>query len=214
VIRETSNGEKTRGSRVLEIIAVLLLGITTVGTAWCGYQASQWNGAQSDLARQSSDDQVEASRLFGLGSQKVAYDNSTIAEYAIASQQGNQKLMDFYRKTLVRPDFLPILDKWEAEVRAGGTPTSLFTDTAYVDQQFGGYRATVDKAATATLASQAAATTANAYVVTTILLAVALFFAGVTASFQYTPARVFLLILALATVAVAASRLADLPVVW
>lgn len=198
----------------MEIIAVLILGITTVGTAWCGYQASQWNGAQSDLARESSDDQVEASRLFGLGSQKVAYDNSTIADYAIAAQQSNQQLMDFYRKTLVRPDFIPILDRWIAEVKAGGTPTSLFTDTAYLDQQFGDYRAATDKAEKATLASQAAGQTANAYVVTTILLAVALFFAGVTSSFRYAPARVFLLILALATIAVSASRLADLPVIW
>ena len=49
---------------------------------------------------------------------------------------------------------------------------------------------------------------------TTILLAVALFFAGVTSSFQYAPARVFLIILALGTIAIAASRLADLPVIW
>ena len=48
--------------------------------------------------------------------------------------------------------------------------------------------------------------------ITTILLAVALFFAGVTASFRYRPARVLLLLLAVGTVAVAASRLAELPI--
>ncbi len=208
------NGETPRSHRLLEIIAVLILGITTVGTAWCGYQASQWNGAQSDLARESSDDRVEASRLFGLATQKVAYDSNIIANYAIAAQQGNDKLTEFYRKTLVRPAFMPILDSWIAEAQAGGTPASLFTDTAYLDQQFGDYRAATDKAEKATQASQAAGQTANAYVVTTILLAVALFFAGVTSSFKYVPARVFLLILALGTIAVAASRLADLPIIW
>ena len=99
-------------------------------------------------------------------------------------------------------------------VDAGGTPTSLFTDSTYLDQQFGDYKAAVDKAEQATQASQAAGDTANGYVVTTILLAVALFFAGVTSSFQYAPARVFLIILALGTIAIAASRLADLPVIW
>ena len=212
--QDAQSGETPRSHKLLEIIAVLLLGITTVGTAWCGYQASQWNGAQSDLARESSDDRVEASRLFGLATQKVAYDSNIIVNYAIAAQQGNNKLTEFYRKTLVRPDFAPILDRWIAEVRAGGTPTGLYADTAYLDQQFGDYRAAVDKAEKATQASQVAAATANAYVVTTILLAVALFFAGVTSSFKYVPARVFLLILALGTVAVAASRLADLPVIW
>ena len=206
--------EKPQSHRLLEIIAVLILGISTVGTAWCGYQASQWNGAQGDLARESSDNRVEAGRLFGLATQKVAYDSSIIGDYAIAAQQGNEQLLAFYRKTLVRPDFAPILDKWIAEVRAGGTPTNLFEDAAYLDQQFGDYRSAVVRAEAATQASQAAGTTGDSYVVTTILLAVALFFAGVTSSFQYAPARVFLLILAIGTIAVSASRLADLPVIW
>ena len=47
---------------------------------------------------------------------------------------------------------------------------------------------------------------------TTILLAVALFFGGVTSSFRYKPARALLIVFALATIAVAASRLADLPI--
>jgi hypothetical protein len=47
-------------------------------------------------------------------------------------------------------------------------------------------------------------------VITTILLA-APFFAGITSFSRYTPARAFLLILALGT-PVAATRLADLPI--
>jgi hypothetical protein len=199
-----TGAEPRRNNRFLEVIAVLLLGITTVGTAWCGYQASQWNGEQGDLARESSDERVEANRLFGLATQKTSYDSSIIAQYATAARNGDQQLMDFFKSSLVRPEFLPTLESWEAQVRAGGTPTSLFEDQAYLDAQ---------SEATG-LASQAAGDTANSYVVTTILLAVALFFAGVTSSFQFTPARVFLLILGFATLGVAASRLADLPVIW
>jgi len=200
--------------RVLEVVAVLLLGITTVGTAWCGYEASQWNGQQSDLARQSSDERVEAGRLFGLATQKVAYDSSIIAQYAIAAQAGNTALTDFYRKTLVRSDFLPVLDKWIAEVKAGGTPTNLTEDQDYLNAQFADYKAATAKAEALSAESQQAGNTGDQYVVTTILLAVALFFAGVTSSFRYRPAQAFLLILAIGTVAVATSRLADLPVLW
>jgi len=214
VTDEAQGGYTQRSHKLLEIIAVLILGITTVGTAWCGYQASQWNGAQSDLARESSDELVEASRLFGLATQKVSYDSTIIANYAIAVQEGDDQLTEFYRKTLVRPDFTATLDKWIAEVRAGGTPTSLFEDTAYLDQQFADYQTATAKAEKATQASQAAGETANAYVLTTILLAVALFFAGVTSSFRYLPTQAFLLILALGAVAGAALRLADLPVLW
>ena len=205
--------EQTRPvSRFLEIIAVLLLGITTVGTAWCGYQASQWNGEQGELARQGSDQRVEASRLFGLATQRVSYDANLIGRYAEATQSGNTTLAQFYRTNLVRPDFLPVLDQWETQVRAGQTPTSLFEDPAFLTAQFGDYQKTVGQAESLTQASQQAEATAGAYVITTILLAVALFFAGVTSSFRYTPARAFLLILALGTVAVAAARLADLPI--
>lgn len=206
--------EPNRNNRFLEVIAVLLLGITTVGTAWCGYQASQWNGQQSDLARASSDQRVEANRLFGLATQKTSYDASIIAQYAEIYRQGDQTLLDFFKKTLIRPDFLPTLQAWETEVRAGGTPTSLFSDQAYIDSQFGGYKDAAAQSEATGLASQAAGDTGNSYVVTTILLAIALFFAGVTSSFLYTPARVFLLILGFGTLAVAALRLSDLPVIW
>jgi hypothetical protein len=181
--------------RLIEIVAVLMLGITTVGTAWCGYEASQWNGQQSDLARQSSDERVEAGRLFGLATQKVAYDSSIIAQYAVAAQAGNTALTDFYRKTLVRTDFLPVLDKWIAEVKAGGTPTNLTEDQDYLNAQFKDYKAATASAEALSAESQAAGNTGDQYVVTTILLAVALFFAGVTSSFRYRPAQAFLLIL-------------------
>jgi hypothetical protein len=202
----------TLGERLIEIIAVLLLGIATVGTAWCGYQSSQWNGAQTDLARESSDERVEAGRLFGLASQKIAYDANIVAQYAQAIVQGDDNLAQFYRKNLVRPPFLPLLDEWQAELAAGGTPTSLFQDQAYLDTQFGDYQKAVDQAEAFSQLSQEASATSDEYVITTILLAIALFFAGVTSSFRYQPARVLLVLLAVGTVAVAAVRLADLPI--
>ena len=208
----SDKSESTFGDRVLEIIAVLILGITTVGTAWCGYQASEWNGAQQDLARTSSDERVEGSRLFGLATQKVAYDAGLVAQYAQAVQSGNTQLAQFYRNNLVRAPFLPLLEQWEADIKNGTSPASLFEDPAYLQSQFGDYDAASARAEQASLESQVAAANADSYVITTILLAVALFFAGVTASFRYRPARVLLLLLAVGTVAVAASRLADLPI--
>ena len=165
-----------------------------------------------DLARAASDERVEASRLFGLATQRFSYDAGIIGRYAEATQSGNTALAQFYRTNLVRPDFLPVLDQWETQLRAGQTPTNLFEDPAYRDAQFGDYLKAVDRAEVLTQASQQAGENANACVITTILLAVALFFAGITSSFRYTPARALLLILALGTLAVAATRLADLPV--
>ena len=51
---------RARRGRVLEVLAVMLLGVATIGSAWCGYQATRWNGKETDYARESSDLQVEA----------------------------------------------------------------------------------------------------------------------------------------------------------
>jgi hypothetical protein len=205
-------GTLSAADRLIEIIAVLLLGLTTIGTAWCGFQAAQWNGLSGDMARASAEQHIDSARLYGVATQRVSYDSQIVAQYAEAKSAGNTQLLRFYRNSLMRPDFLPTLNRWEAEVDAGRFPTGLTEDRDYVTTQLLDYRKAVARAAASTAASQDAGQSADAYVATTILLAAALFFAGVTSSFRYRPARVFLLLAAIGTVAVAASRLAGLPI--
>lgn len=198
--------------RLLELIVVLILGITTVGTAWCGFQATRWNGQSSDLNGVATTQRVEGSRLFGVATQKITYDSMMVAKYAEASQQGNVKLQQFYRQSVIRPEFLPVLDRWEASVKAGDQTVGVFEDEDYLAEQFAAYEQTVAAAEQAAQESSRAGEIAEAYVGTTILLATALFFAGVTTSFRYRMARILLLILATGAVAIAASRIADLPI--
>jgi len=210
---KTDKVRATRGDRIIEIIAVLMLGIATLGSAWSGYQASQWNGRQNDDARAATDARVEASRQFGLATQKVAYDASMVAQYAQAFIDGNEKLTTFYRTTLFRPGFLPVIDRWEAAVRAGGSPPSnLFQDTQYISEVFVDYQAAEVVADTATRKSAEAGSLGDDYVLMTLLLASALFFAGVTTSFRLRVPRLMLLAAAGLTIAYAASRLVTLDV--
>ena len=199
--------------RFLELIVVVLLGITTVGTAWCGFQAARWNGQSGDLTGVASVQRVEGSRLFGLATQKVTYDSMVVAKYAEASQQRNVELLEFYRRSVVRPEFLPFLDRWEAAVRSGKPTVGVFEDKDYLAEQFADYNKTVVAAEQAARESQEADEVAESYVGTTILLAVALFFAGVTSSFKSRFARILLLIAATGSVAVAAARIATLPII-
>ena len=206
------NEEKTFFDRLLEIIAVLLLAVTTLGTAWCGYQASQWSGVQTDDNRVEAEHRLESNRQFGLAVQTASYDSSMVAQYAQAIQAGNTGLAQFYRQSLIRPAFLPTLDAWEAQVQAGQYPTPLVEDQAYVGGLRAGYLDQQAQADAAAAQSQIAGANAQSYVLNTIVLAVALFFAGVTSSFRYQPARAMLIILSLVTIAYAASRVADLPI--
>jgi len=210
----TTDAPRQRSNdRLLEVVAVILLGIATVGSAWCGYQASQWNGEEAKLGRAASDQKVEASRLFGLATQAISYDSNMVAQYAQALRSGDVNLQQFIRGTLMRAAFLPILDQWEAQVKAGNQPGNLFTDQAYLDTQLAGYYAADAKAQADLAASQEAGRNADDYVLTTLGLAVALFFSGVAGSFKFRAVRVLLLVGAAVTIGVVASRLADLPVV-
>ena len=168
-----------RGDRLLEIFAVLLLGIATVGTAWCGYQAAQWNGAQHDLRPRS----VRPARR---GSQAVrARDPETQLRQQLARPvragrgAGNDKLplLPHHPGT---PGF-PSRPRPVGDPATGrANPDQPVPGPEYLDAQLADYQPAVDRAAASTAASQQASKTADAYVATTILLAVALFFAGVT----------------------------------
>jgi len=200
--------------KLIELIAVLLLGLSTLGTAWCAYEATQWGGESSDLGRQAAQQSVENARLFGLATQTIAYDSMTVAQYAQAVSDGNTRLRAFYRESVIRPDFLPTLTRWEAQVRAGRAPVPLGQDPEYLATQLAPYEKSVAASAEISRKSEEAGTTASAYVSVTILLAVALFFSGVVSTFRYRAARVLLLAASLATLGVAASRLASLPVLF
>lgn len=204
----------TRGvlsDRILEIVAVLLLGVATVGTAWCGLQSTLWNGEQDDLSMQAANQRVEASRLFGFAAQTIAYDANVLSQYADAVIEGDTRRQTFYRKVLMRPDFVPFLDKWAAELKAGSTP-NLTEDSSYRQAISAKYREAEGTAEDLAQQASEAGQIGDAYVLTTVLLATSLFFAGVTSSFRYPVVRTALLVGCVLAIALAASRMIDLPV--
>jgi hypothetical protein len=199
-------------NRLTEMIAVVLLGIATIGTAWCGYQSSRWNAEQQDLGRAASDLRVEANREFGLATQQVQYDANLLAQYARAVSDGDTRLQEFFRTSMMRAEFVPLLDEWQAEVEAGGSPGNLLEAPGYLDAQLGGYQETQRRAEATDLEAREASENGDDYVLMTLMLATALFFAGVTTSFKVRAARLVLLACATASIAYALSRIATLPV--
>jgi len=198
---------------LIEVFAVVLLAVATLGSAWCGYQATRWNGEEADRARQATDARVEASRQFGLSTQKVAYDSTIVAQYAEAYEAGNERLMSFYRTVLIRPDFLPVIERWQQDVAADGTaPTNLLQDDQYLTAQFAEYNSADAHANALNIESQEASEIGDDYVLTTLLLASALFFAGVTTSFRMRIPRLLLLVCAALTIAYATARVVTLDV--
>lgn len=200
------------GDRFLEILAVVLLGVATVGTAWCGLQSALWNGRQDDLALAASNQRVEASRLYGLATQTLAYDSNLVGLYAQAVLAEDERSQQFYREVLMRPGLLPFLDTWQAQIESGGETPNLVTDESYLSSLQGDYRAAEEETERLTAEASEAGQVGDSYVLTTVLLAVSLFFAGVTSSFRYPAVRTALLVGCSLAIALAAVHIIDLPV--
>lgn len=207
-----SDDRSERQGRLMEFLAVLLLGLATVGSAWCAFQASRWNDEESRAARRSAEAQLESNRLFGAGTQALAYDAGILAQYADALANDRTDLTAFYRESLVRPEFLPVLDDLESRAANGEPLGNLFENDDYLDSLRGPTQEADARALAATLESQEAANNADDFLLTTLFMASALFFAGVTSSFKTRSARLLLIAAAGLALAVGVSRLVDLPV--
>ena len=195
------------------MLAVLLLGVGSVATAWCGIQASRWNGEEAVESRDAGITRIDASEAFSLGTQKFAYDANIATQYASAVADDNEELREFIRENLMRPEFLPVLDRWEASIRAGDHSFNLFTDEEYLDSLFAASTAKAAESDAGLERSNEASDNADEYLLMTLLTATALFFAGVTTSFLSRPARLALLAVAATILTFTAARLIDLPVV-
>ncbi|MFV0525296.1 MAG: hypothetical protein ACK5RL_12470 [Acidimicrobiales bacterium] len=203
-----------RDSRLIEVMAVVLLALSTVASAWCAYQSTRWNGEEATLARESTDDRVEATRLFSFGTQTVAYDSSIASAYAEAYVNGDVDLQNFYRNVLARPEFVPVLDEWASTAEAGDSRLgSLLTDEDYLAGQLAGYEEAMAASDAAANEAGDAGQVADRYIVLTLVLAGALFFAGVTSSFRSRAVQLALLTMAGVLVAFTVGQLVDLPVV-
>jgi hypothetical protein len=203
--------------RFLEVLAVILLGIATVGTAWCALQSQLWSGESDRIANVATAEHAEANRLYGLATQMIAYDAATVTSYAQAVASHQPVLQEFYRTSLVRKGFLSYLDAWEAQVKAGGPTQNLMDNKPYLDEVLAPYRDAQARADADTRAGEDAGRLGDVYTLATVLLAVSLFFAGVTSSFRSPSLRVALLAACLLTILISGFRLADLaiaPATW
>lgn len=190
----------------------MLLGLATVGSAWSAYQVSQWNGTETDEARIAASHRIDASREYALATQTIAYDAAVVSQFAQAVALDNENLQAFLRTTLVRPAFAPILEEWEQQIANGEQPTNLLQDEEYKSNLFAPSTAADEAAAAASILSEDAGANSDDYVLLTLFFATALFFAGVTASFNTRFTKIVLLSAATCTLLFAGVQLLTYPV--
>ncbi len=183
--KQPATSAKDPRDRAIEVLTVVLLGVATVASAWCAYQASRWNGIETDEARATTEARVEQARLFATGTQVGSYDSNVLLAYAQAVAADQPSLAEFIRTTLMRPEFAPVLETWEQEVEADTAQLSpIPANEDYTAALFAGSKAAEQSAVEASARAAAAGSNAEAYLMTTLFMASALFFAGVVSSFD------------------------------
>ncbi|MBD8058309.1 hypothetical protein IC607_04920 [Cellulomonas sp. JH27-2] len=86
-----------------EIVVVVLLSVTTIMTAWVGFQSSKWGGAMSISFSQASSARIEANRYESVVNRKTSLQANLFAQWAAAYADKNTELADFLADRFPEP---------------------------------------------------------------------------------------------------------------
>jgi hypothetical protein len=164
-----------------EGVATVLLVVAAVATSWSSYQATRWNGEQAAAAGRTNAIRIEASRADGLAEAQTQIDVATFIAWAEADVTGDRQLADFVMDRF-REEFRPAFDAWTATApltNPDAPPTPFAMDEYRLESQQQAEE--LDARAEASAAEvRANIQRASNYVLTVVLYAVALFFAGMS----------------------------------
>jgi hypothetical protein len=168
-------------TRLLEIVAAVLLSAATLATAWSGYQASRWNGEQAKATARGNASRVEATRASGIANRNAQIDIALFIQWVDAYATGETELTDFYRRRF-REEFKPAFDAWIATrpLQNPRAPLSPFAMPQYVlaaEEKARELEATAEMSAAEARRNVQRATN---YVLAVTLFAASLFFAGIS----------------------------------
>jgi hypothetical protein len=211
---EGKSGAPERGERLLELFAILLLSLTTLATAWSGYQAARWSGEQSQSFARASTMRIKSQAQSTLAGQLRIDDLVMFNSWLDAREAGDGELAAIYRRRF-RPEFLPAFEAWTAQ--RPFTSRSAVPGPLYMPE----YRL-AETSRAAELDAQAdklyrAGTAAKAnddhYILSTLFFAAVLFFAGISLRLDWRPLRYVVLGMASVLLLTGVAYLLTLPVV-
>ena len=90
--------EKRPAGHVRETIVLIVLSITAVLTAWCGFQSAKWSGEMSVAFSEASSSRIEAARQSGIANAALQADLTIWGVYVQARAQGDTALTTYVEK--------------------------------------------------------------------------------------------------------------------
>lgn len=86
-----------------EVVVVVLLSVTTILTAWVGFQSSKWGGAMSISFSQASTARIEATRYEGVANRKISVQATLFSQWAAAYAANDTALAEFLSARFPEP---------------------------------------------------------------------------------------------------------------
>jgi hypothetical protein len=170
----------------IEIVSAILLALATVLSAWGAYQATRWSGEQANSYAESSSYRADSNRHGTVASRQIQIDVETFIAWADAKAQHDDALAEFYVARF-RPEFLPAFDHWRLglDKDAAGLPSGTpFEEASYVVAEQVTSNELYAKADAALAKAQLDNQISDNFVLTAVLFASVLFFAGMAARFR------------------------------
>ncbi len=181
--------------RTQEIVAVMLLSVTAVLTAWCGFQASKWGGEMSIAFSEASSARIQAGNLEGEARDARQFDLTVYAQWAVADLNGDEDLASYIEQRFT-PRLATAFEAWRADGRSENGP---FARTEYVPDGTQEARELAERADRKFAAALIFNQRGDNYSLMTVLFALVLFLTALAQ--RSIPSRLAGVLLALATVA-------------
>jgi hypothetical protein len=204
---------RDRGRDWQEVLVTVLLVVAALGTSWSSYQATRWNGEQAKAASRTNAIRIEAARAQGLSQAQTQIDVATFIAWAGADRSGDQQLAAFYVDRF-RDEFKPAFDAWLA-TNPFTAPSAPPTPFAMPEYHIASKQAAEQLDAASEVSAAEVRTDiqrASNYVLTVVLYAVVLFFAGVSTRIKDRRLRWVLAIAGCLVLATALTWIATFPV--
>ncbi len=176
--------EKMEQTDPLEIVAAILLALATISSAWSAYQATRWTGVQATEFGRASSLRQESVRESNQGNVLVQIDVGLYTSFLDAYATGETNLAEFYRSQF-RPEFRPAFEAWLGGITIGTPPTDTpFQKPEYRVAALEEADRLAEEATAAFDTAKQANQTSDNFVLTAVLFASVLFFAGVGTRFK------------------------------
>ena len=101
-------------SEAHELVAVILLSLVAVLTAWCGFEAAKWGGDSSVAFSEASAARIEASDFESQARDARSVDLAVYTQWVLAGANENAELAEYIEERF-SPEFSVAFDAWQSD---------------------------------------------------------------------------------------------------